>query len=79
MTEVATIDLDQNGEPDLCQLRRGDLDLNGRLDEADLALLLTMIGEEPVLGFGDLNGDGMIDAGDAQALSQRMDALANTN
>jgi len=73
------IDLDQNGEPDLCQLRRGDLDLNGRMDEADLALLLTMIGEEPVLGLGDLNGDGMIDASDVQALSQRMDALANTN
>jgi hypothetical protein len=48
----AIIDLDQNGEPDLCQLRRGDLDLNGRLDEADLALLLTMIGEEPVLEPG---------------------------
>jgi hypothetical protein len=76
---TAIIDLDQNGEPDLCQLRRGDLDLNGRMDEADLALLLTMIGEEPVLGFGDLNGDGVIDGGDVQALSQRMDALANTN
>ena len=74
----AIIDLDQNGEPDLCQLRRGDLDLNGRMDEADLALLLTMIGEEPVLGFGDLNGDGGIDGSDVQALSQRMDALANT-
>jgi fibronectin type 3 domain-containing protein len=71
----AIIDLDQNGEPDLCQLRRGDLDLNGRLDEADLALLLTMIGEEPVLGFGDLNGDGMIDASDLQALSERMDPV----
>ena len=69
----AIIDLDQNGEPDLCQLRRGDLDLNGRMDEADLALLLTMIGEEPVLGFGDLNGDCMIDGSDVQALSQRMD------
>jgi fibronectin type 3 domain-containing protein len=75
----ATIDLDQNGEPDLCQLRRGDLDLNGRLDEADLALLLTMIGEEPMLGFGDLNGDGVIDGGDVQVLSQQMDALANAN
>jgi fibronectin type 3 domain-containing protein len=69
----AIIDLDQNGEPDLCQLRRGDLDLNGRMDEADLALLLTMIGEEPVLGFGDLNGDGVIDGSDLQALSERMD------
>jgi fibronectin type 3 domain-containing protein len=69
----AIIDLDQNGEPDLCQLRRGDLDLNGRMDEADLALLLTMIGEEPVLGFGDLNGDGVIDGGDVQVLSERMD------
>jgi hypothetical protein len=38
-----------------------------------------MIGEEPVLGFGDLNGDGVIDASDVQVLTQRMDALANTN
>jgi hypothetical protein len=72
------IDLDGNGLPDLCQLRRGDLDLNGRMDEADLALLLTMLGEEPVLGFGDLNGDGVIDGSDVQSLSQRMDALVNT-
>jgi hypothetical protein len=43
------------------------------MDEADLALLLTMIGEEPLLGFGDLNGDGVIDGSDVQALSQRMD------
>ncbi|MCE2875075.1 MAG: hypothetical protein LW625_05480 [Planctomycetaceae bacterium] len=74
----AIIDLDQNGEPDLCQLRRGDLDLSGQIDEADVALLLTMLGEEPVLDFGDLNGDGVIDGSDVQALSQRMDALANT-
>jgi hypothetical protein len=73
-TDTATaIDLDQNGEPDLCQLRRGDLDLNGRIDEADLALLLTMIGEAPVLGFGDLNGDGTIDANDVQVLNRRLD------
>ena len=32
-----------------------------------------------MLGFGDLNGDGMIDGGDVKVLSQRMDALANTN
>jgi hypothetical protein len=71
----AIIDLDQNGEPDLCQLRRGDLDLNGRMDEADLALLLTMIGEEPVLGFGDLNGDGVIDANDIDSLTQAVGTL----
>jgi fibronectin type 3 domain-containing protein len=70
----AIIDLDQNGEPDLCQLRRGDLDLNGRMDEADLALLLTMLGEEPVLGFGDLNGDGVISVADMELLHERIAA-----
>jgi hypothetical protein len=72
--EPSFIDLDQNGEPDLCQLRHGDLDLNGRLDEADLALLLTMIGDEPVLGFGDLNDDGLISVADMELLHERIAA-----
>ena len=69
--EPSFIDLDQNGEPDLCQLRRGDLDLNGTINEGDLALLLTMLGEAPVMGFGDLNDDGVIDATDVAELTAR--------
>ena len=69
--EPSFIDLDQNGEPDLCQLRRGDLDLNGVINEGDLAILLTMLGEVPVMGFGDLNDDGVIDAADVAELTAR--------
>jgi hypothetical protein len=65
---VAPIDLDQNGEADLCQLRRGDLDLNGAVDQDDVAILMQLIGSDPVLGIGDLDGDGAIDNGDVAAL-----------
>jgi alpha-tubulin suppressor-like RCC1 family protein len=65
---VAPIDLDQNGEADLCQLRRGDLDLNGAVDQDDVAILMQLIGSDPVLGIGDLDGDGAIDNGDAALL-----------
>ena len=38
------------------------------MDEGDFALLLMMIGSEPVSGLGDLDGDGDIDAEDVAAL-----------
>ena len=71
-SQVSFIDLDGNLEPDLCQLRAGDLDLNGTIDHGDIAALLTMIGSEPQLGIGDLDGDGVIDAADIAALSARV-------
>ena len=52
-------------------MRRGDLDLNGTINGGDLALLLTMLGEAPVMGFGDLNDDGVIDATDVAELTAR--------
>jgi fibronectin type 3 domain-containing protein len=63
------IDLDGNGEPDLCQLRHGDLDLNGSIDAGDMAVLMGMMGEQALLGIGDLDGDGVIGAGDLAALA----------
>ena len=57
---VDPVDLDQNGEADLCQLRRGDLDLNGTVDQFDVAILMELVGSDPVLGIGDLDGDGSI-------------------
>ena len=73
-TPASNIDLDGNGVPDLCQMRCGDLDLSGSIDEGDLALLLTMIGTEPVLGLGDLDSDAVIDEADTSLLLQRMSA-----
>ena len=65
---VDPIDLDGNGEADLCQLRRGDLDLNGIVDQDDAMLLMPLVGSEPVLGIGDLDGDGSIDNADIAVL-----------
>jgi hypothetical protein len=65
---VDPIDLDQNGEADLCQLRRGDLDLNGTVDQDDATLLMEWVGSDPVLGIGDLDGDGSIDNADIALL-----------
>ena len=65
---TAAIDLDLNGEADICQLRGGDLDLNGVIDDSDMSILLDMIGTEPVHGIGDLDGNGVIDSADMRLL-----------
>ena len=49
---------------DICQLRSGDLDLNGMIDERDMSILLNMIGLDPVFGIGDMDGNGVLDAAD---------------
>jgi hypothetical protein len=69
---VAAIDLDDNGEADICQLRRGDLDLNGVIDQNDLAILFDMIGTAPILGIGDMDVNGVIDESDMSMLLQKM-------
>ena len=61
---VTAIDLDLNGEADICQLRGGDLDLNGVIDDGDMGILLDMIGVEPLHGIGDMDANGAIDSAD---------------
>ena len=61
---LEAIDLDHNGEADICQLRDGDLDLNGVIDDSDMGILLDMIGVEPLHGIGDMDANGVIDSAD---------------
>ena len=63
-TEPQPIDLDHNGEADICQLRRGDLDLDGSITELDIAILLDMVDSQPTLGIGDLDGNDVVDSAD---------------
>jgi hypothetical protein len=58
----ATSDTDNDGKLDTCERRRGDLDLSGTIDAADLGDLLTIWDTTPA--WGDLDGDGRISGGD---------------
>ena len=71
-SNAVAIDLDHNGVADICQLRAGDFDLNSVIDEHDMAILLGMIDTDPVLGIGDMDGNGKIDAGDISLLLLQM-------
>ena len=57
---VPEVDLDGNGEPDLCQLRRGDLDLDGDRDGWDMRLMMELLGRESPDGIADVDGDGVV-------------------
>jgi len=71
------MDWDSNGVSDLCQMRCGDLDLDGLIDFSDLAVLTGMYGLKPALGVGDLDGDGEIGNSDAALLLERIGAEAS--
>ena len=66
------IDLDHNGVADMCQLRAGDFDLNGMIDERDMSIILNMINTEPIMGIGDMDGNGEIDSADISVILLRM-------
>lgn len=70
-------DIDDDGEPDLCQREFGDFDFNGVVDSIDLSLLLVSLGDMDLV-FGDLNHDGMIDQADVMILVQWMGDDAQT-
>jgi hypothetical protein len=58
----ATTDTDNDGKLDTCERRRGDLDLSGTIDAADIGALLLIWDDTPA--WGDLDGDGRISGGD---------------
>jgi alpha-tubulin suppressor-like RCC1 family protein len=60
-------DDDADGHLDKCEVARGDLDLNGEVDTADLGLALLYMGEVDS-PFGDLDGDGIITTADVSLL-----------
>jgi len=75
--EIATnagLDKNANGRLDACELARGDLNLDGTVNAADLAILLNFWSfvDPPV---GDLNGDGVVDA---QDLAMMLNAWGTT-
>ena len=66
------IDLDHNGVADMCQLRGGDFDLNGVIDDRDMSIILNMINTEPIMGIGDMDANGEIDSADISVILLRM-------
>jgi hypothetical protein len=70
--DIAAGEVDKNsdGQPDDCQYRYGDFDLDGNIGGSDLAVLLALWGTvDPVVG--DITGDGRVDGQDlAQILAR---------
>ena len=63
-------DDNQNGKLDSCELLYGDLNLDGRIDGADLGGLLALWGiTNPP--YGDLDGNQRIDGADLAAMLSR--------
>lgn len=52
---------------DLCERRKGDLDLSGAIDFGDVAMVMLLFGEENV-EVGDIDGSGRVDFGDVAML-----------
>ncbi|MCE2884288.1 MAG: hypothetical protein LW806_05230, partial [Planctomycetaceae bacterium] len=60
-------DKNANGSLDACELARGDLNLDGVINAADLAVMLAFWGV-PNPPVGDLDGDGLIGGADLAVL-----------
>ena len=69
---AGTPDENHNGQLDSCELARGDLNLDGHVDGADLGILLNFWGAVGAPA-GDLNGDGVISAPDLALLLGHFD------
>jgi len=77
MIALGSQDLDNDGEPDLCQREFGDFDFNGVVDSADLGLLIVSLGDNAPV-FGDLNHDDLINATDVMILLEWIDSDAES-
>jgi hypothetical protein len=62
-TAFGELDKDADGRIDECEIARGDFDLTGFIDGADLGALLALWGF-PNPPYGDLDGDGVVGGGD---------------
>lgn len=60
-------DVNLDGIPDECQSPTGDLNQDGRIDGADLTILLAEWGSESS-AFADVNADGVVDGADLTIL-----------
>ena len=60
-------DKNANGRLDACELARGDLNLDGQINAADLAVMLAFWGV-PNPPVGDLDGDGVVNGADLAGL-----------
>ncbi|MCA9283703.1 MAG: hypothetical protein KDA22_00705 [Phycisphaerales bacterium] len=61
-------DLNNNGIPDECEDCPGDLNRDGVVNPADLAILLAAWGPSPPPNPADINGDGVVGPADLAAL-----------
>jgi len=68
----AETDVNRNGVLDSCERALGDLNLDGVVDGADLALLLGSWGTN---GIGDLNDDGVVNGADLALLLGKWGAV----
>lgn len=64
---AGSVDSNGDGQPDLCQRTRGDIDLSGHVDSGDIVMLMLVMGEEDPT-VGDLTQDGVIDRDDLERL-----------
>jgi hypothetical protein len=56
-------DRDRDGQLDACERSRGDVNLNGTVNQFDLFYVLGLW-DSPLVSFGDADGDGEVSGGD---------------